>query len=103
MSGRKAMSRRSALKAGLAVMSGGVIAASTSVQAARAAAADELPPKLSKERVHYQWKPSASGSHCSICANFVAPSSCRIVEGVISGGGYCLVYSPQDIDLYKEP
>ena len=76
-------------------MAGGVAAAS-----ARAQDAGE-PPKLPKERVHYQWSPSAAGSHCSICANFVAPSSCHIVEGVISGGGYCLVYSPQDIDLNK--
>jgi len=65
---------------------------------ARAQDAGE-PPKLPKERVHYQWSPNAAGSHCSICANFIAPSSCHIVEGVISGGGYCLVYSPLDIDL----
>ncbi len=64
---------------------------------------DADPPKLPKARVHYQWSPNAAGSHCSICANFVAPSSCHIVEGVISGGGYCLVYSPQDIDLDKLP
>jgi hypothetical protein len=79
------------------MMTGGVAAAG-----GRARAADE-PPKLPKERVHYQYSPNAAGSHCSICANFLAPSSCQIVEGVISGGGYCLVYSPQDIDLNKLP
>jgi hypothetical protein len=78
-------------------LAGGALAGSASAQEA------DAPPKLPKERVHYQYSPNAAGSHCSICANFVAPSSCQIVEGVISGGGYCLVYSPQDIDLSKQP
>jgi hypothetical protein len=97
MSERDAVSRRSALRTGLAMAACGVAAA-----AARAQDADE-PPKLSKERVHYQYSPNPQGSHCSICANFIAPSSCHIVAGVISGGGYCLVYSPEDIDLSKQP
>ena len=95
MSNRDEVSRRSALRTGLVMLAGSIAAAS-----ARANEPGE-PPPLSKERVHYQWSPSAAGSHCSICANFVAPSSCHIVEGTISGGGYCLVYSPQDIDLDK--
>ncbi len=79
-------------------MAGGVVAAK-----ARAQEDADEPPKLPKERVHYQYTPNAAGSHCSICANFIAPSSCHIVEGPISPGGYCLVYSPQDIDLDKLP
>ena len=95
---RETVSRRAALRAGLAMVASGVaVVASANPQE------DADPPKLPKERVHYQWSPNAAGSHCSICANFIAPSSCHIVEGVISGGGYCLVYSPQDIDLDKLP
>jgi hypothetical protein len=97
MSQRDAVSRRSALRTGLAAVTGGAAALG-----ARALAADEA-PKLSMQRVHYQYSPNAAGSHCSICANFLAPSSCQIVAGVISGGGYCLVFSPQDIDLNKLP
>jgi hypothetical protein len=98
MSEREAVSRRSALRTGIAAVAGCVAAAG-----ARANDEDAEPPKLSKERVHYQWTPNAAGSHCSICANFIAPSSCHIVAGPISGGGYCLVFSPEDIDLNKLP
>ncbi len=89
------VSRRSAMKAGLAAL-----AASAAATSARAEGDDDE-PKLSKTRVHYQWKPNAQGSHCSICANFIVPKSCHIVEGDISPGGYCLVYAPMDIDLNK--
>ena len=95
MSRRTEVSRRAALRCGLAAIAGGVAAGR-----ALADPRDEV-AQVSKERVHYQWSPNAEGSHCSICANFVAPSSCKVVSGVISGGGYCLVFAPQDVDLGK--
>jgi len=95
MSASDKVSRRSAMKAGLAALAGCAAASSALAQS------DDSEPKLSKTRVHYQWKPSAQGSHCSICANFTAPSSCHIVEGVIAPNGYCLVFAPLDIDLNK--
>ena len=89
------ISRRAALRCSLAVMAGGAAAG-------RAAAdpADEV-AQVPKGRVHYQWTPNSQGSHCSICANFVAPISCKVVSGTISPEGYCLVFAPTDIDLNK--
>jgi hypothetical protein len=95
------LSRRSAIKAGLVILGSG--AAASQARAQDPDPDDDRLPKLSKARVHYQWKPNPQGSHCSICANFNAPSSCHIVEGEISGGGYCLVFSPTDIDLNALP
>ena len=93
MSDAGKVSRRSALTAGLTILAG-------AASVVRAQETDE-PPKLSKNRVHYQYTWNAHGSHCSICANFIAPNGCHIVDGGISPNGYCRVFSPQDIDLNK--
>ncbi len=95
MSKRIEISRRATLQLGMAMFAGGVV-----IDQAAADPRDEV-AQVTKERVHYQWTPNTDGSHCSICSNFVAPSSCKVVAGVISGGGYCLVFAPQDIDLTK--
>ncbi len=97
MSRDNKVSRRSAVKTGLAILAAGMAAAPARAQPPD----DDSEPKLPKSRVHYQYTPNAQGSHCSICANFIVPSSCHIVEGTISPGGYCLVFSPKDIDLNK--
>ncbi len=97
MSTDNRVSRRSAMKVGLAALTGGVVATAAQGQPPD----DDSEPKLSKARVHYQYTPNAQGSHCSICANFIVPASCHIVDGQISPGGYCLVFSPKDIDLNK--
>ena len=89
------ISRRSTIRSGLAALAGGVTAT-----AALAQTGDES-TRLPKSRVHYQYTPNAQGSHCSICQNFVAPNACQIVAGGIAPNGYCLVFSPKDIDLNK--
>ena len=44
--------------------------------------------KVPKQSVSYRETPNA-GKSCSICANFVAPSSCKLVEGSINPEGWC--------------
>jgi methylmalonyl-CoA mutase N-terminal domain/subunit len=79
-----ASTRRQLLRAGLVTM-GGVAAA---VSTARAQ------DKISQAQVQYQQSPK-DGQHCSICVNFVAPSSCSIVSGKINPDGWCIAYAPK--------
>lgn len=48
--------------------------------------------KVSKESMKYQDKPSGE-KQCSNCAQFVAPGSCKVVDGTISPQGYCLAWA----------
>ena len=48
--------------------------------------------KLSMTAVHYQFEPK-DGKHCSICNFYVAPSSCKQVEGTIVPNGYCMLFA----------
>ena len=43
-------------------------------------------------RARYQDSPKGD-RQCSRCANFVAPSSCKLVAGAISPQGWCLFYN----------
>ena len=47
--------------------------------------------KASKEVMKYQDKPNGD-KRCSACVQFVAPSSCKVVGGVISPNGYCIAW-----------
>jgi hypothetical protein len=47
--------------------------------------------KVSRQSVAYQDQPDG-GKRCSLCAHFVAPSSCQIVQGPISPQGYCRLF-----------
>jgi hypothetical protein len=44
--------------------------------------------KLTQAAVRYQQTPK-DGKQCSLCNFFVAPSSCKNVEGTIVPTGYC--------------
>ncbi len=97
MSDTKRISRRTALKAGMTVLAGGLVATE-----ARADADPDL-GKQSKESVQYRYHPAANGNHCAICANFLAPDNpdnpthkddrCRLVAGVIDPNGYCIAFA----------
>ncbi len=96
MSENEKLSRRAAMKAGLVVMAGTVVATA-------ARAADPLDEgKVDKATVQYQYKWNADGSHCGICANFLAPSNgekiarCKVVAGPIDPNGYCIAFAPKD-------
>jgi hypothetical protein len=97
MSDTKRISRRTALKAGMTVLAGGLVA-----NEARADADPDL-GKQSKESVQYRYHPNANGNHCAICANFLAPDNpdnpthkdnrCKLVAGVIDPNGYCIAFA----------
>ena len=80
----KPTSRRIVLKTGLAVLAG----TGAGLAAARAQSA-----KADPKTVAYQTKPS-NGQQCSGCVQFIKPSSCKIVAGTISPGGWCELYAP---------
>ncbi len=78
----KKISRRVVLR-GAVVAAGAVPVLLSGVSAAWA--------KVPQNSVHYQQTPK-DGQHCSICANFEAPSSCKLVEGTIVPDGYCQLF-----------
>jgi hypothetical protein len=47
--------------------------------------------KPPKQAVGYQDQPNGQ-QRCSTCANFVAPSDCRVVAGPVSAAGWCHLY-----------
>jgi hypothetical protein len=83
----KLITRRDALK-NIAVVAGG-IAVTTMVGAAKANAGT-----VSKASVQYQDHPHGK-QHCSVCANFVAPHSCKVVAGTIDPNGWCVAFAPK--------
>lgn len=63
-----------------------------SPQPATAPAAESAPSaKLSKAIAQYQTEPKGE-QHCAICAHFIAPNACRVVEGDISPNGWCTLW-----------
>lgn len=50
--------------------------------------------KTSKQAANYQGQPN-HGQQCAGCVNFIAPDSCKLVEGTISPQGWCRLYSPK--------
>jgi hypothetical protein len=77
-------SRRSVLRAGLAVVA-------TSVGTVAMAQDD----KLAQTVVQYQTMPK-DGAKCSACVNFVAPNACKIVAGSINPEGWCVAFAPKE-------
>ena len=47
--------------------------------------------KLAQNIVQYQDKPK-DGHQCSQCLQFVAPDSCKVVDGKISPQGWCVAF-----------
>jgi hypothetical protein len=48
--------------------------------------------KLSQSDSGYQARPSG-GQRCEVCANWQAPSSCKVVSGPISPSGWCSLFA----------
>ncbi len=95
MGDNKLVSRRAALKTGLTVIAGSLVATATSAQ-------DIDAGKMAKSVVAYRYHPAANGSHCAICANFLPAGSpgnpgtdarCKLVAGVIDPNGYCTAFA----------
>lgn len=51
--------------------------------------------KAAQKMVGYQSKPMGT-AQCSNCKNFEAPSSCKIVDGVIAPSGWCRLFAEKD-------
>jgi hypothetical protein len=75
------LSRRKLLH-GATLVAGGVAFLASAMTAQRAEA------KMMQKAAGYQDKPQ-DGKQCSNCSLFVAPSSCKLVDGTISPNGYC--------------
>lgn len=76
------ISRRSILKAGLAIAAAGI---PLSVRAQQ---------KIAQSMVQYQETPR-DGKECDQCAQFIAPGSCKVVDGKINPKGYCVAFTPK--------
>jgi hypothetical protein len=64
----------------------GVVAATVLVPRSAVAA------KLSQGDSGYQSRPNG-GQRCELCANWMAPTSCKVVAGSISPTGWCSLYA----------
>jgi hypothetical protein len=51
-------------------------------------------PKIAPKLVQYQEKPKGP-QECDNCLHFVAPGSCKMVEGKINPKGWCQLYAPK--------
>jgi hypothetical protein len=80
------LSRRDALACGAYAL--GACAAVGLAGAANA----QVAKKASQQASGYQATPKG-GQTCHNCRMFVAPSSCQVVEGSISGDGWCRLYA----------
>lgn len=82
----KKTSRRDVLKlcaCGLGAIGAMSLASSANAQVAK---------KAAQKAVMYQQTPK-EGKQCDGCQHFIAPSSCRIVDGEISANGYCILFA----------
>lgn len=66
----------------------GVGAVAATLISARAGAQAKIPQKL----VQYQENPKGP-QECDNCLQFVAPGSCKVVEGKINAKGWCQLYA----------
>ena len=86
--GRSRPSRRALLKAGAAVVTGvsaGWLAGQLSASAQQ---------KMAQKMVQYLAATKKPSQLCSNCVNFVSPNACKIVEGEIHPGGWCVAWAP---------
>jgi hypothetical protein len=51
--------------------------------------------KMSKQQAEYQDTPKGIAM-CATCTLFVAPHTCKVVEGEVSPDGWCKVYAMAD-------
>ena len=63
---------------------GAVIASGLGASPANAA-------KMSPKAMSYQAKPNGN-QRCENCANFQPPTACKVVDGMISPSGWCILY-----------
>jgi hypothetical protein len=57
-----------------------------------AAGAAEAAPKFSQALAKYQPTPHGA-QRCAVCNQFVAPASCKTIDGKISPNGWCVMFA----------
>lgn len=57
-------------------------------------AAGSAQQKMAQKLVQYQKTPK-NNQKCSTCLHFVAPDSCKLVEGKIDPNGWCSLFAPK--------
>jgi len=72
------------------VLWSGVIAVAATLVPARA----DAQAKIAQKMVQYQEKPKGP-QECDNCLHFVAPSTCKMVDGKINPKGWCQLYAPK--------
>ena len=80
-------SRRDVLRAGL---TGASIAVASVALEGRVQAQTKLAPKL----VQYVEVSKQPNQNCANCAQFIQPNACKIVQGEIAPGGWCVSWGP---------
>ena len=50
--------------------------------------------KVAQKMVQYQEKPKGV-QECDKCLHFIAPNSCKMVEGKINPKGWCALFAPK--------
>ena len=80
------LSRRVLLYRTLGTLTGAAACAATPKPASAA-------PKISQAAVAYQDHPDGD-KRCGRCLQFVAPESCKLVDGPVSPQGFCRIFTP---------
>ncbi len=70
------------------LLRGATFAAGCTAFLASTLATQRAEAKMAQKAALYQETPK-DGKQCANCTLFVAPSSCKIVDGTISPNGYC--------------
>lgn len=87
------MSRRTVITAPVQAAIKAALAGIATVALASSARAQQ---KRTKEQAQYQDEPKAGILMCGTCTHFVAPSSCKVVEGDVAITGWCNVFDLAD-------
>jgi hypothetical protein len=80
------VSRRAVLWTGAGVLASALVATRATAQ-----------QKAKQKLVQYQETPKGT-QECDNCLQFVAPDSCKLVEGKINPKGWCQLYAPKPKD-----
>lgn len=75
----------------LTIAAGASLAGTAAVIGTRPAEAAKAPQKV----VKYQDTPKGD-QRCENCLQFVAPDSCKTVDGTVSPQGWCMVYARKE-------
>lgn len=86
------MPRRDLLETALATVGAGCVL--IALRAEQTPAQAEGQPKLAKADASYQDRPNGQ-QHCAICAHYLPPAACQVVQGEVSPNGWCDRFQPK--------